>query len=73
MKLGDFSDSKARHEAIQFLQTSIATLSMILGLDMESFNADSENPYELNSSMHVSYNVLKSEVIALKKINGQMP
>jgi hypothetical protein len=72
MKLGDFADSKARHEAVQFLQTSISTLSMILGLDMDSFSVDSENPYDQSSPMHSSYSVLKSEVIALNKIKERM-
>jgi len=68
MKLGEFSDSKARSEAMAFLQTSISTLSMILGVDEESFNVDLQNPHEFDSPFYIPYNVLKSEITAINKL-----
>ena len=70
MKLGQYDEKIAINEAVAFLSKSIATLSMIMGIDISSFDPEKENPYEEGDSMFDSYNVLNQEVVALNKLLG---
>lgn len=68
MKLGEFNEQRARHEAISFLSKSISVLCQILGINSNDFDETAQNPHEQSSPFHNSYNVLVAEVKALKKI-----
>jgi hypothetical protein len=70
MKLGQYDEKIAINEAVAFLSKSIATLSMIMGIDVSSFNPEEKNPHNEGDSMFDSYNVLCQEVIALNKLLG---
>ncbi len=70
MKLGQYDEQTAINEAVAFLSKSIATLSMIMGIDVSSFEPGRVNPYAEGDSMFDSYNVLNQEIVALKKLLG---
>jgi hypothetical protein len=68
MKLGPFDEQRAKDEAVSFLSSSIKILSSILGIDVVMFNAKLDNPYPADSPFHASYECLREEIVALRKI-----
>ena len=68
VKLGEFDEARAKNEAISFLSKSIYTLASILGIDLATFDPSAENPHESNSPFYASYDVLRQESIALRKL-----
>jgi len=70
VKLGKFDEQKAVDEAVFFLSKSIATLSAILGIDVNSFNPESANPYKESDVLFSAYKVFQHEVVGLNKILG---
>jgi hypothetical protein len=70
MKLGKFDEQKAIDEAVFFLSKSIATLSSILGIDINTFDPSEKNPYQESDVLFFAYAVLQHEATSLNKILG---
>lgn len=68
MDIGVFDHEKARSKAKIFLEESIFILSKMMDTDPSSINENSDNPYKFQDPLHTSWECLKSEIFALKKL-----
>ena len=68
MVIGDFNYEKAKSKAKIFLEESIFVLSKIMDVDSSSVDADSPNPYDVREPLYISFECLKKEISALKKL-----
>lgn len=69
MDIGVFDYEKARSKAKVFLEESIFILSRMMDIDPSSINETSANPYNFQDPLHTSWECLKSEIFALKKLS----
>jgi hypothetical protein len=68
MVIGEFNYEKAKSKAKIFLEESIFVLSKIMDVDSSSVDADSPNPYDVREPLYTSFECLKNEISALKKL-----
>lgn len=68
MVLSDSQIEEAQAEAAQFLETSIYTLSLTLGLDPAEVSSALTNPVGPDHHDYVFYELLKDQCSALEKI-----
>jgi hypothetical protein len=51
-----------------FLEKSIQTLSLLLDVNYENLNKDSENPFSKSLPQHNAFNCLIDEIVSYRKI-----
>ena len=68
MVIGEFNYEKAKSKAKIFLEESIFVLSKIMDVDSSSVDVDSPNPYDVREPRYISFECLKKEISALKKL-----
>jgi len=68
MQLNNYDSQKAKDQAKSFLEKSIQTLSLLLDVNHESLNKDSENPFSESFPQHNAFNCLIDEIVSYRKI-----
>lgn len=68
MDLTYMNKTKARIQAKAYLEKSIATLSNILGLDVNAIDLGKTNPYPEGSHLHAAFLCLSNEIKAYNKL-----
>jgi hypothetical protein len=71
MELGYYDVNRAKSQAKAYLSKSIATLSGILGLDINTTDLNQPNPYQQGSHLYAAYTCLLNELKAYNKIIGE--
>jgi hypothetical protein len=68
MDIGAFDQEKAKSKAKVFLEESIFVLSKMMDVDPSSIDVNSINPYNPQEPLYASWECLRSEISALKKL-----
>jgi hypothetical protein len=68
MQLNQYDSKKAKDQAKSFLEKSILTLSLLLNVNYENLNQDSENPFDESLPQHNAFKCLIDEIISYKKL-----
>lgn len=68
MDIGVYDHERAKSKAKIFLEESIFVLSKMMDIDASLIDSDSSNPYHSQDPLYTSWECLRNEISALKKL-----